>query len=453
MRKEFKIPTILGILLMIVGLGTLIFAIEKGTSFLSRASVMSVPKEVTVVNTTDTSFAVSWVTATPTRSIIYYEEQTPLGSQKTAFDIRDTVSVALRYTHFVSISGLKPQTNYKVILGQAGSNENSYLVTTGTTLPAPQHIVDPTFGTLLDQNNRSVKEALVYTSFPGSQTLGSIVDPDGSWVIALGGLQTEDGTRYFIPTKQDPETLAFVTSSGRTEVVTTIDADSPLQPVRLDDTHRFTTLKKNLFLRPIIAQSQGSTQVSDSTSGPFSVTLPKANSSLTSTKPAFKGSGVIGKKVIITLTGGFAPVVGTTTVLSNSSWNWTPPTLSPNPYMATIASFSENGEPLALTIPFTILKSGSSVLQAATPSASLAPTPAPSASPGIGGGPTPRPSPSAIATPLVSPRTSPATSASAEPSPSPIPDTGTTTPTWILFFAGLAVIVLGIRGFIPKTHS
>lgn len=452
MRKEYKIPTILGLLLMIIGLGALIFAIERGTSFLSRASGMSIPKEVALVNITDTSFAVSWVTATPTQSFVSYQEQTPLGSQKTAFDIRDTTgSVALRYTHFVSISGLKPQTNYKVTLGKTGNKELSYLATTGTTLPAPTHIVDPTFGTLLDQNNRSVKEALVYTSFPGSQTLGSIVDPDGSWVLALGGLRTGDGTRYFIPTKQDPETLAFVTSSGRTEVETTIDADSPLPPVRLDDTHRFTTFKKSPFPRPVIAQSQHSTQISANASGPFSVTLPKANSSLTSNKPAFKGSGVVGKKVIITLTGGFAPVVGTTTVLANGSWNWTPPTLSPNPYMATIASFSEKDEPLALTIPFTILKSGSQVLQAATPSASLAPTPEPSATPGIGGGPTPRPSPTVTASPLVSPLASPA--ASIAPSPSPMPDTGTAAPTWILLVAGVLVLTLGIRGFAAKTGS
>ncbi len=451
MRKEFKIPTLLGLLLLIMGLGVFVFAIEKGTVLLSRANITSVPKEVTVVNITDNSFAVSWVTATPTRSIIYYQEQTPLGSQKTAYDIRDTGGSALRYTHFVNVSGLKPQTNYKVTLGQAEDKDISYVATTGTTLPPPTLVVDPTFGTLLDKKNRSVKEALVYTSFPGSQTLGSIVDPDGSWVIALGRLRTEDGSRYFVPTKQDPETLAFVTSSGRTQVTTTIDADSPLPPVRLNDTHRFSSFEMNRIRGPVIAQSQGMSSVSDMVTGPFSVTLPKANSSLTSTKPAFKGSGIADKKVIITLTGGITPIVGTTTVAANGTWNWTPPALYPNPYMATIASFTKDDKPLALTIPFTILKSGTSVLQAATPSASLAPSPEPSASPGIGGGPTPRPSPNVTASPLASPLASPETST--EPSPSPMPDTGTTAPTWILFIAGFAIIALGIRGFTYRTHA
>lgn len=455
MRKEFKIPTLLGLFLLLVSIGAVIFVVERGTSLLSRAGESSTPKEISVVNVTDDSFAVSWVTATPTKGAIRYHEQVSLSTPQVAYDIRDIAgNTALRYTHFVTVSGLTPETRYKIEIVGHKNKTSSYLATTGTPLSAPPHVVNPTYGSLYDQDNRSVKEALVYTSFPGSQTLGSIVDPDGSWVIALGGLRTEDGARYFIPTRQDTETLSFVTSSGRTNIRTTIDENSPLRPIRLDSTHSFTSFK-NDSAGPLIAQSQEPVSVSDSVSGPFSVTLPKANSSLTSQKPAFKGNGITGKKVVITINGGPAPIVGKTTVTESGTWSWTPPTLSPNPYIATLVSFTLDETPLALSIPFTILKSGTSVLQAATPSASLLPSPNPSpsnqASPGIGGGPTPRPS--ASSSPRVTPLASAIATGSATPSASPMPVTGTTEPTWILLWGGMAIIVLGMRGLLANTES
>lgn len=452
MKQEPHIPTLVGLLILLVGVGSTIFLIENGTALFSRATADTAPKNVTVVNVTDTTLTVSWLTHAPTRGSIQYQERTPLVTSQTAFDIRDQGGkISARYTHFISISGLKPQTAYEITIvsGQKAFTQDRLTTTTGATLPPPTHVLDPAFGTLFDSQNQPVTEALVYTSFSGSQMLGTIIDPDGSWVISLGSLRAADGTRYFLPTAGEKEQLLFISNEGEATATTNVENDSPLPPVRLGETADFTRLQSRRL--PVIAQAQTFSSLTSLASGPFQVLLPEPDATIPSGKPAFKGKGIPGKKVIITISGAVAPVVGKVTVAPNGTWTWTPPALPPGAYLTTIVSFTEDGSPLTVSRAFSLLKSGTSVLQAATPSATLAPSPSPVVSPGA----SPQVSPKPSVTPRVSalPSVTATPGATASPGASPPPVTGTSEPTVAILILGVSILLFGVIGFATKNSA
>ncbi len=62
MKRRIKLPTILGVLVLLVGLVAGIFLINKTSVFKLGANVPSTPKNVRFSNITDNSLTVTWTT-------------------------------------------------------------------------------------------------------------------------------------------------------------------------------------------------------------------------------------------------------------------------------------------------------------------------------------------------------------------------------------------------------
>ena len=429
MKPEPHIPTFVGILILLVGMGATIFLVENSTKLFSQATSSNEPEAVTFTNVTDTAFVVSWTTQNPTRGSIKYQEHGLLRIPIPAFDVRDTPpQLTSRYTHFVKVENpLKPNTTYDIVIisGATEYQKTGFSVKTGDMLSPPAHRLDPAFGIVIDAHNQPVPDALVIASFEGSQMVSTVTNQDGSWTIPLGSLQNKQNSRYFIPGNSDQERLFFVGHDGQSTVVTTINNDAPVPPVKLGENYDFTKNARRRF-NPVIGQSNLS--ISNAT---FNVLLPLDGASIPSGKPAFKGFGLPQKQVIITINGGLKPVAGKTTISPNGTWTWTPevPLLS-GKYTATVTSFTENNKPLTTSLSFSVFKSGTQVLGVATASASISPSPrtaSPSPSPKVGSKP--------------SPSLKPSPSKSASQSEQPV--TGTTGPTTGLLFLGALFLLFG----------
>ncbi len=424
MKNEAHIPTLLGILILLIGMSATFFLVENGSKLLTQAKIEDKPQQVTVANITDTSFVVSWFTQNRTIGAVKYREKNLLGMYKLAFDTRDSnYQKTRRYTHYVNISSAKSNTNYEVIVISNNIDQptNKLAINTGRNLPAPIETVDPAFGTLIDERNHPVSEALAFVSFEGSQLISTLVNSDGSWVLPLGEMRSDNGERYFVATKKDQERFFFITRDTQSTVLATIEHDSPLPPIRIGENYNFTKVQASRFL-PIIAQENigGTNTGTVSTSLKIELPLPKSN--IPSGKPAFKGTGTPEKEVIVSISG---PTILSEKVMSspNGNWSWTPKNaLLPGNYVATIASFNANNSPVSTSISFTVLKSGTSVLGDATPAASIEPTPS--------------------ATPLQSP----------SPTASVTPVTGNWEPTVFILGIGIVLLIFGSLTFV-KTNK
>jgi len=428
MKTQPHIPTLIALFILIVGLGGGIFLVEYGTSFFSHSSESATPKEVTISNVTDTTFTVSWITDAATNTLIRYNGSGLFTTQNTLVDDRDGELPEQRFVHAVSISQLSPETAYSFEIVSDGLTykNDRYKVATGPILGSPTYTLEPAFGTISNELHERLDSGIVYASFEGSQILSSLVD-NGAWVIPLGRLRANDVSRYFVPNNDTEERLFFVHQKGKTLARTTIENDSPLPPVRIGELYDFLpreTSQGGL----VIAQAKTVAPMNGSVNADFQITTPKKDAAIPSYKPGFKGTGIAGKSVVLTISGNKStPQTGKVTVNATGNWSWTPTNnLTAGNYSISAASFAKNNQPLVISQVFTILKSGTQVLQAATPSASIKPSPSPSAS----------------ATPKASPRISPSPVASA--SASPVPVTGNWEPTLMFLIAGAALFIFGL---------
>ena len=111
-RKEKKIPTLLALFLLMVGIGTTIYLDQNQQTLFTKAKEGESAKEVHFTNISDTSFTVSWLTYSPAvGSVVVSGNNTKL----TLLDDLDSDNIGrARNTHYITVKNLKADTLYTV---------------------------------------------------------------------------------------------------------------------------------------------------------------------------------------------------------------------------------------------------------------------------------------------------------------------------------------------------
>lgn len=189
-----------------------VFATYFAVQFFIGASPQEDPKGVVISNLTSNSITVTWVTDAQTLGTLV---TTKGGKEsKPYLDIRGNKK---RYTHYVEINNLDPETEYTFYItsnGKKYTNENgkdfkfktSKLIS-GT--PVPQ----PVYGTI---NGVLTDDYLIYITtdsdkiYPASTTSSSA----GNWVIDLSALR--DGSSTLTNIENDTKMSVIVRGKGET---------------------------------------------------------------------------------------------------------------------------------------------------------------------------------------------------------------------------------------------
>lgn len=189
MKKEGKIPTIIGLLLLVVSLAAGVVLVGQRQLFNLRASPETTPYDVRVTNITNNSFSVTWTTSGSTQAAVLYGESRSLG-QTTTGNKESTV-------HQVDLSSLKPDTQYffKILSGTTtydqnrGSPDDSpWTQKTATSLQLKP--ADMISGKIETKDKKAAVGALVYATITGGTTLSSLTGKDGSFSLNLATLRT-----------------------------------------------------------------------------------------------------------------------------------------------------------------------------------------------------------------------------------------------------------------------
>lgn len=119
------------LLVLFAGIITLFFLVKTPTQNLNlkkKAVSSNIPSNVSIVNITDRSFTVIWMTSEPVTGTIMYAEK---GNTESfiVYDTRDKKTKSLKkyMVHYAQITGLKPQTVYSFVIKSNGSNFNDGL--------------------------------------------------------------------------------------------------------------------------------------------------------------------------------------------------------------------------------------------------------------------------------------------------------------------------------------
>ncbi len=427
MQGQRKIPTLIGILLIIaimMGIGFVFESLSKGQT---RASSSIEPNKVTVTNVSDTGFTLVWQTEDLTSGTINVTGSN--GKKYSGFDERDTTGKLGKYTtHSISVRSLTPQTNYDVTILSNGKrypiDKKNYQVTTFSTLSATPPTIDPAYGKVVMTDGTAADGAILFLTLQDGQTLSTLVRSSGSWIVPFTAVRTSDGSGYIPISERMSETILVEKAGVSSQVLTDSLNDAPVPDIVLGQTFDFRNRDAKKPTTSTIAKVPATTtktavlgaETSTNTIGAISLTSPVDGASVSTTRPQITGFGIAGKKVTITL-GSVNPSVGSTTVLSDRSWKYTPVnSLSYGKQSVTITTVDTKGKPIIITHTFTVLKSGTQVLGDATPSAIIE-TP----------------------TPTVDPTATDAATLAAEP----MPTSGSLLPTILLLILGSALCIGG----------
>lgn len=445
MIKKNKIPTLLGIVILIAGIFTGVYFLGVRQIFRIGADASTAPKDVRVSNQTDTSVTISWVTDKETSGFVSW------GSSKNSLNRveKETEDTQRFFTHSITVTGLEPNTQYFYKINSDGhmvdNNGLPWEFTTGTALDVNGTSILIS-GSVLSSSGSPAKRSIVYANV-GGYLMSTLASGTGNYVFQLGLVRTQDLQSYLtINPAQTLVEISVVNEAGVASAQVFPQSGSPIPPIILGQVYDFRGLEPsaqnqnpslNLSLpQGVQKESKFSLPVFTGTPTPTSVILESITEGevITSSKPSFFGRGPAGQSVTITVESD--PITETFNIASNGTWTWTPPTSLPSgTHKLTVSWIDATGITRVITRTF-IVQAGEVPAFEATPSQTLVPTVAPTVVP----------------TPTATPVTVASASPSAIPTPTapPIPETGGLTPTIILTIMGIAMMTFS---FLIWKHS
>ncbi|MBI5620719.1 hypothetical protein HY949_03000 [Candidatus Gottesmanbacteria bacterium] len=430
-HRGFRIPTILGLVLIILIVAGVISLFEWVSKKPTSASQSAIPASVALTNISDTAFTVVWTTQIPASGAVRL--LTPKHTPSTFFDDRDTAAKRkTTLTHSVTIRSLTPGTLYTFEILSNGKvytqNGKPYSIATGPAISAGGSGLEPAYGEVHDAQGSPVDGAIVLLTPQQGQMLSTLTSPSGTWLLSLGITRNESLTKYLDGSSRLTESIRVLYQDQEADAITDTLNDAPVPTMILGKTYDFrkqqakaetSLLSEALPDKPAVLGDATGTK--PSVTKTVSLTLPAQNASLTSSLPLIQGTGIPGKKVSVVL-GITNPVSGTTTVGGDGIWRYTPTKPLGNGKQSVTATTTDaRGKSVALTHTFTVLKSGTQVLGDATPSATLTLTPTPTA--------TQSATPSAAPTPQLEGE--------------PVPTSGTSLPTILILLLGFGLFSSG----------
>ena len=379
MRFPTRIPTLLGILLVVGLIGGVGFLFERASRVGTIASGSVAPARVEITNLTDSGFTVTWLTEEAATGVVSVESQS---AKQTLFDERDATGKLGKYlTHSATMRGAQADATYELTILSNGKafleNGSPYQIRTPQSLPGPGPAFEPAFGVVLTEANVPAEGALVYYTLVGGQILSTLVKPSGSWLIPLNLVRTGD-LFSFLPYAERTDGDITVRMKGAETIATTDTLnDNPVPDMTLGKTYDFRRQQAKAPPQLAAAPPGVLGQSTQTPTGVFAITNPQQNAALTTDLPLISGTGIPGKAVSLVI-GITSPVGGATTVGADGIWRYTPSTrLAPGKQSITATSVGQNGQAVAITHLFEVLKSGTQVLGDATPSGTITLTPTP----------------------------------------------------------------------------
>ncbi|QQG47735.1 MAG: hypothetical protein HY044_01440 [Candidatus Woesebacteria bacterium] len=405
--KKIKIPTLLGIIFLVVGFISSVLLIRNRQIFNSSANPSTAPRDIKITNVSDSSFNVSWVTDTATSGFVSFGESKDPG----ATALPDNASAST--VHYVTLQQLKPSTMYYFKI-----NSNSILydnsgiawqIKTGASINGSTNNYVAT-GTVTLSNGGPAADTIVYLSGDNISILSTKTNLSGKWVLPLSSARVTDLSSF--STVSGTSLLSVFVQGGSKGVSTAqiyANAANPTPTIVLGNNYDFrnqqgTDLTNSPSALVNLPQDTNATSsagfniggIKQSATVSKKVTIDSVTNGevVKSVKPEFFGSATAGQIINIT-------VQSTTqstkiTVPSTGVWKWSPPSnLEPGSHTITISYTDAAGILRSITRSF-IVQAANEPSFVSTPSATLkpttptpTPTPTPSASPKATVAPTP----------------------------------------------------------------
>lgn len=175
------------IVVLLVGIPLTVFAVYQGIQYFTKAGIEATPKEVIASNITTNSLTISWITEKESDGyvvpILNGSEQNP---------VRDKRGSGRRYSHYVELKSLEPDTRYSFQIVSDGkkyssSDGNNFEFTTAS-VSSETPIPNPIHGTV---TGISGDDVVIYTLLKNKSAypVSTIIPSGGNWIMDLSAFR------------------------------------------------------------------------------------------------------------------------------------------------------------------------------------------------------------------------------------------------------------------------
>lgn len=379
-----RIPTLLGLLTIVIGIGITSFLTRQGIIFTGQASPTDEPANIQIGNVTDSSFTVSYTTEGAVFGSINMGTNSGLGT--TILDDRDKTLTAHK-THTMTANKLTPKTTYyfAIISGENTFIDNGvlYSITTGPSLNKSSTMQrESVTGKIIMPNGEVPTETMVYLEIEGAQALSTFAKSDGSYNIPLSLLRTSDLSSYYSLSEEAKVKLLIFGDSLKSNISLTAGGISQIPTITLSQNYDFTISNTPLAqsepsATPSVEIAFPTATHSSSLNNDIQIITPEQDQGFSDDQPLFRGKAQPNESVEISIHSE-EKIKSTVTTDANGNWTYRPDTsLSPGEHTISITTRDVFGILKTITQQFTVYASGSQVNESATPSATLTPTTTP----------------------------------------------------------------------------
>jgi len=391
MREHFwnkRIPTLLGIFLIGVGIIVTTFLVKQGGFISINASPTTQPKNVRISNITNESFTVSYETIDSVFGVLSYGSSTELG--KSGLDDRDqeTGNVSAHKLHNITVRNLNPETKYyfSIISGKDTflNNSSPYEVTTGSEISESPSDQEPVSGKILLPDGKIPTESIVYLTTEGSQVISTLVKSDGTFILPLNSLRNTELNTFSSLSPEQIIKLLAIGNGLSSSVIIALNQVQPIPTITLSSNYDFTTNEENTATNSATLKEFPSFSSTEKTveanSGP-KILSPERNENLSDQKPNFTGTANPNETIQVIIHSD-EKIQADVKTDAKGNWSYRPPKdLSPGTHTITVVAKDKKGVLKTIVQSFVVYASGSQL-------AGEAGSPTPTTKPQATGSPT-----------------------------------------------------------------
>lgn len=460
MRRDIwqkRIPSILGIVMIVLGLGVTSYLVKSGVLFITRASPDNTPKNVRITNVSDSSFSISYTTSKQVSGAVSFGTL-PGNLTDTALDDRDQQggNVGSYNLHHISLKNLKPSTVYYFSITSGKdtflNNNLPFKQSTGIKILSSPPYQNAVTGHIVNTNGQVPAEAIIYITTQGAQTLSSLSDKKGNYIIPINSIRLDNFGSY-VPVSGNTifNMLAVDETLEESNVTFYINQANPLPLVTISKDYNFTSVNTpvaSVSANPEVHFPSLSAEIGTPIPGRTTkITVPKQNEGFTDQQPTFSGTASPSANVKITIHSQ-TPINITVQADGNGNWTFRPDQrLAPGNHTISITAMDKSGIIKTITQNFTVYAAGTQISGTAV----ISPSPT-SVTPDLTPSPTATPSPSASPTAELTSALSPteivtqSAIITLSPTPSPTPTILVTQTPKSMVSGNSSAIFIGIAG-------
>lgn len=373
MKKPVRIPTLLGIFLVIAGILLIMVLIKQATDVVIKSFTTVAPKNIRLTNLSDSKFTVSFVTDQPVVASLKYGTTSSL--TETALDDRDALTGKSEpsQTHYITISNLKPNRSYyfQIMIGKKnyGAKVISKTPTTCRDFLAAVPLGEPFKVKTLNAQKVSCREtplngevvnlqrlpaqgAIICIEMENVLPVSDLVKKNGKWVIPCYNLALKNGQGFLEKLDDNlKETIYIETGLDQPVKITNKTGnDNPVSLIALGKSNY--DLTRSPLIAPIKVPTQGFP--SPSITSPTLI-LISPQGTITDDLPTIRGRGKPNQVLKIEIDNN-SLLSGTIVIDENGNWSFTSPqNLSRGDHIVVITAIDENGNQQVINKNFSII--------------------------------------------------------------------------------------------------